>query len=54
MCSSDLIVQEFWDVLPKNIPGLLPKEDIDFTMELILGAAPMSQDPYKMSAPKLT
>ena len=48
------IVQEFQDVFPKEIPGLPPKRDIDFTIELISGAAPMSRTPYRMSVSQLT
>lgn len=33
-----LAIQNFLDVFPKEIPGLPPKRDIDFTIELILGA----------------
>eukprot|EP00253_Pinus_taeda_P006409 PITA_06409 len=47
------IVQEFVDVFPKEVPGLPPKRDIDFTIELIPGAAPVSRAPYRMSVPEL-
>jgi len=36
-------------VFPDEIPGLPPKRDIDFTIELVLGAAPVSKTPYRMS-----
>jgi hypothetical protein len=36
------IVQGFADVFPEEIPGLPPKRDLDFTIELIPGAAPVS------------
>eukprot|EP00253_Pinus_taeda_P020635 PITA_20635 len=39
------IVQEFVDVFPEEVPGLPPKRDIDFTIELIPGAAPVSRAP---------
>ena len=42
-------LQEFKDIFPNEIPGLPPKRDIDFTIELMPGAAPMSKMPYKMS-----
>jgi len=48
------IVQEFKDVFPKDIPGLPPKRNLDFMIELIPGAAPISKSPYKMSVPNLT
>eukprot|EP00253_Pinus_taeda_P019012 PITA_19012 len=52
--SSIPIVQEFTDVFPEEIPGLLPRRSIDFTIELVPGAAPVSQAPYRMSVPELT
>jgi len=36
------VVQEFLDVFPEEIPGLPPKRNIDFTIALILGVAPVS------------
>eukprot|EP00253_Pinus_taeda_P035941 PITA_35941 len=48
------IVQEFVDVFPEEVPGLPPKRHIDFTIELIPGATPVSRAPYRMSIPELT
>ena len=36
-----------------EIPGLPPKRDIDFTIELLPGATPVSKAPYRMSIPKM-
>ena len=47
------VLQEFRDVFPDEIPGLPPKRDIDFTIELVQGAAPVSKTPYKMSTPEM-
>ena len=41
------------NVFPDEIPGLPPKRDIDFTIELVPGAAPMSKTPYRMSTPEM-
>ena len=49
-----LVVQEFLDVFPENIPGLPPKRDIDFTIELLPGTSLVSRAPYRMSVPELT
>ena len=38
---------------PDEIPVLPPKRDIDFMIELVPGAAPVSKAPYKMSTPKM-
>ena len=47
------VLQEFQDVFPDEIPRLPPKRDIDFTIELVPGAAPVSEAPYKMSTPEM-
>ena len=44
-----LVLQEFKDVFPSEILGLPPKRDIDFTIDLVSGAAPVSKTPYRMS-----
>lgn len=49
-----LVIQEFANVFLEEIPGLPPKRDIDFTIELVLRAAPVSRAPYRMSVPELT
>lgn len=36
------VIQEFADVFPDEIPGFPPKRDIDFTIELVPGATPVS------------
>ena len=43
------MLQDFKDVFPDEVIGLPPKRDIDFTIELVPGAAPVSRAPYIMS-----
>ena len=43
------VLGEFRDVFPDEIPGLPPKRDIDFTIELVPGVAPVSNTTYRMS-----
>ena len=43
------LLQEFRDVFPDEIPGLSPKRDIDFTIELVPGATLVSKTPYMIS-----
>ena len=45
------VLREFRYVFTEEIPGLPPKRDIDFTIEVVLRAAPMSKTLYKMSTP---
>ena len=47
------MLQKFRDVFPDEISGLPPKRGIDFTIELVLGAAPVSKTPYRMSTPEM-
>ena len=47
------VLQEFRDVFLDEIPGLPPKRDIDFTIELVPGAAQVSKTPYRMSTPEM-
>jgi hypothetical protein len=37
----------------KEIPRLPPKRDIDFSIDLMHGATPISKTPYRMSTPEL-
>ena len=47
------VLQEFRDVFPDEILGLPSNRDIDFTIELVPGAALVSKTPYRMSTPKM-
>ena len=42
------VVNEFQDVFPKELPGMPPDREIEFTIDLIPGTAPIAQPPYKM------
>jgi hypothetical protein len=46
------VLKEFEDIF-QEVPGLPPKRDIDFFVNLMPGAAPVSKAPYRMSAPEL-
>ena len=43
------MIQEFMNVFPDEIPRLPPKSDVNFTFELMPGAAPMSHTPCRMN-----
>ena len=47
------ILSEFQDVFLNELPGLPPESEIDFTIELKLGAEPISKNLYRMTAPEL-
>jgi hypothetical protein len=46
------VLKEFKDVF-QEVPGLPPRKDIDFSINLMPREAPVSKAPYKMSTPKL-
>ena len=46
-------MDEYADVFPAEILELPPNRDIDFSIDLILGASPMSAAPYRMVPMKL-
>jgi len=47
------IVSEYSDVFPDEVPGLLPSRDVDFTIDLVPGAGPVSMTPYRMAPAEL-
>jgi hypothetical protein len=47
------VVNEFPDVFPEDLPGMPPARDIEFSIELILGTAPISKRPYRMDVKDL-
>ncbi|KAL0544200.1 hypothetical protein IC582_019313 [Cucumis melo] len=47
------VVKEFLDVFPDDLSGLPLDRDIEFTIELLPGKAPISQAPYKMAPSEL-
>jgi hypothetical protein len=46
-------LREYIDVFTEEVPGLPPRKDIDFSIELAPGVMSVSRTPYRMSAPKL-
>ncbi|KAL0373525.1 UNVERIFIED_CONTAM: Transposon Ty3-G Gag-Pol polyprotein [Sesamum radiatum] len=47
------IAREFPDVFPEELPGLPPHREVDFEIETIPGAAPISIAPYRMAPSEL-
>ncbi|KAL0421010.1 UNVERIFIED_CONTAM: Transposon Tf2-11 polyprotein [Sesamum latifolium] len=47
------VVREFPDVFPEELPGLPPHREVDFEIETIPGAAPISIAPYRMTPSEL-
>nr|GFC17860.1 putative reverse transcriptase domain, aspartic peptidase domain protein [Tanacetum cinerariifolium] len=45
---------EFPDVFPDELPGIPPVREVEFNIELIPGAEPISKAPYRMDPVELT
>ena len=45
------MLQEFVDVFPNEVPGLPPKREIDFTINIVMRALPILKTPSSMSTP---
>ncbi|XP_052735054.1 uncharacterized protein LOC108319991 [Vigna angularis] len=48
-----MVVDEFQDVFPEEIPGLPPVREVEFTIDLVTTAAPISVQPYRMAPAEL-
>jgi hypothetical protein len=47
------VVNEYPDVFPDDLPGMPPDRDIEFSIELLPGTAPISKRPYRMDVKDL-
>jgi hypothetical protein len=47
------VVQEYLDVFPEELLGMLPDRDIEFVIDLLPGTPPISKRPYRMPVNQL-
>nr|CAH66095.1 OSIGBa0114I04.2 [Oryza sativa] len=47
------VVREYPDVFPDDLPGMPPKRDIEFRIDLVPGTTPIHKRPYRMAANEL-
>ena len=47
------VVNEFFDVLPEDLPGIPSDREIEFEIELPPGTEPISIAPYRMAPAEL-
>ena len=47
------VVKEFEDVFPEEVPGLPPRREVEFSIDLVPGAGPVSIAPYRMAPTEL-
>jgi hypothetical protein len=51
--SEVLVVNEFPDVFPEELPSMPPDRDIEFVIELKPGTVPIYRTPFRMITPEL-
>ncbi|TYK21928.1 ty3-gypsy retrotransposon protein [Cucumis melo var. makuwa] len=51
--SSELVVRDYPDVFPDELPGLPPQREIEFAIELEPGTVPISRASYRMASAEL-
>ncbi|GJT70439.1 hypothetical protein Tco_1029725 [Tanacetum coccineum] len=47
------VVREFLEVFPKDLPGLPPVRQVELQIDLMPGAAPVAQTPYRLAPLKM-
>ncbi|GKG34823.1 hypothetical protein Tco_0437519, partial [Tanacetum coccineum] len=47
------IIHDFPEVFPDDLPGLPPPRQVEFRIELVLGAAPVARAPYRLALSEL-
>ncbi|GJR69247.1 putative reverse transcriptase domain-containing protein [Tanacetum coccineum] len=47
------IVREFSEVFPEDLPGVPPTRQVEFQIDLVLGAAPVARAPYRLAPAEL-
>jgi hypothetical protein len=48
-----LVVRDFLDVFPEELPGMPPDREVEFVIDLLPETAPISKRPYRMSVEEL-
>ncbi|GKG06984.1 hypothetical protein Tco_0329953, partial [Tanacetum coccineum] len=44
-----LVVQEFPEVFPEDLPGIPPTRQVEFQIDLVPGATPVARVPYRLA-----
>jgi hypothetical protein len=53
MLENIVVVKEYQDVFPIELTSLPPSREVEFTIDLVTGAEPVSRTPYQMAPAKL-
>ncbi|XP_057426000.1 uncharacterized protein LOC130719393 [Lotus japonicus] len=49
-----MVVQDFVDVFPEDVPGLSPVRETEFSIDIMPGTGPISMAPYRMALAEVT
>ncbi|GJX48088.1 putative reverse transcriptase domain-containing protein [Tanacetum coccineum] len=49
ICDEKLVLQDFPEVFPEDLPGIPPTRQVEFQIDLIPGAAPVARAPYRLA-----
>jgi hypothetical protein len=47
------VVKKFQDIFPAELTSLPPSQEVEFTVDLVPGAGPISRMPYRMAPAEL-
>ena len=47
------VVREFLDVFPEELPGIPLEREVDLSIKIVPGIAPVSRAPYRMDPTEL-
>ena len=48
-----LVMKDFPDVFPEELPGIPPIREVDLSIKILPGIAPTSRAPYRMASTEL-
>ena len=48
-----LVVREFSDVFPEELPSIPLEREVDLSINILLGTTPISRSPYRMGLTEL-
>ena len=48
-----LVVKDFSDVFPEELPGIPPVREVELSIEILPGTTPTSRVPYRMAPTEL-
>ncbi|GJW00891.1 putative reverse transcriptase domain-containing protein [Tanacetum coccineum] len=49
VCAEKIVLRDFLEVFPEDLPGLPPTRQVEFQIDLIPGAAPVARAPYRLA-----